>query len=53
MDLNSWKQNDVNEEVEYKNQKLISNRWILSEKMKDRETITKTTLVARGSEEKK
>ena len=31
-ELNSWKQNDVYEEVEYRNQKLISTRSVLSER---------------------
>ena len=51
--LNSWKQNDVYEEVDYRDQKLISTRWVLSEKMKDGETITKARLVAGGFEEQK
>ena len=45
-------QNDVYEEVDYKSQKLISSRWVLSENMKDGET-TKARLVARGFEEQK
>ena len=52
-ELNSSKQNDVYEEVDYKNQKLISTRLVLSEKMKDGETISKARLVARGFEEQK
>ena len=52
-ELNSWKQNDVYEEVDYRNQKLISTRWVLSEKMKDGQIITKAKLVARGFEEQK
>ena len=51
--LNSWKQNYIYEEVDYKNQKLILTRWVLREKMKDGETITKARLVARGFEEQK
>ena len=35
-DNNSWKQNDVYEEVDCRNQKLISTRCVLREKMKDR-----------------
>ena len=50
--LTSWKQN-VYEEVDYRDQKLISTRWVLSEKMKDGETITKARLVAGGFEEQK
>ena len=34
-ELNSWKQNDVYEEVDNRIQKLISTRCVLSEKMKD------------------
>ena len=45
-------QNDVYEEVDYKSQKLISFRWVLSENMKDGET-TNARLVARGFEEQK
>ena len=52
-ELNSWKQNGVYEEVDYRNQKLISTRWVLSEKMKDGKTITKARLVAGGFEEQK
>ena len=52
-ELNSWKQNDVYEEVDYKNKKLISARSVFSEKMKDRGTITKARLVALGFEEKR
>ena len=50
-ELNSWKQNDVYDEVDYRNQKLISARWVLAEKMKDGKTITKVRLIARGFEE--
>ena len=32
-EFNSWSQNDVYEEVNYRNQKLISTRWVLSENM--------------------
>ena len=53
MDLHSWKQNDVYKEVDYRNQKLISTRCALSEKIKDGKTITKARLVAPGFEEQK
>ena len=52
-ELNSWKQNYVYEEVDHRNQKLISTRWVLSEKMKDGKTIAKARLFARGFEEQK
>ena len=52
-ELNSRKQNDDYEEVDYKNQKQISTIWVLSEKMKDGETITKVRLVACGFKEQK
>ena len=52
-ELNSHKQNDDYEEVNYKNQKQISTIWVLSEKMKDGETITKVRLVTCGFEEQK
>ena len=45
-------QNDVYEEVDYKSQKLISFRWVLSENMNNGET-TKARFVARGFEEQK
>ena len=34
-ELNSWKQNNVYEKVEYWNQKLISARWVLNENKKE------------------
>ena len=52
-ELNSRKQNDDYEEVDYKNQKQISTIWVLSEKMKDGETITKVRLVTCDFEEQK
>ena len=50
-ELNSWKQNDICEEVDYRNQKLISTRWVLSKKMKDGKIITKARIVARSFED--
>ena len=52
-ELNSWEQNDVYEEVNYRNQKLISARWVLNGKVKDGKSITKARLVACGFEERK
>ena len=52
-ELNRWKQNDVYEQTDYENQKLISIKWVLSKKMKDGETITKARLVARDFQEQK
>ena len=36
-ELNSWKQNDVYEEVDYRNQKLISTRLVLSQSTRNQE----------------
>ena len=36
-ELNSWKQNDVYEEVDYRNQKLISTKWVLSQSTRNQE----------------
>ena len=33
-EFNSWKENNVYEKVEYRNQKLISTRWVLNENIK-------------------
>src|SRR5215469_16111224 len=50
-ELESWEKNDVYEEVKYNKQKVISCRWIITEKEKNKEIITKARLVARGYEE--
>ena len=50
-ELESWKQNNVFEEVENKGQDLISVKWIITEKLKNGEKIIKARLVARGFEE--
>ena len=36
-ELNSWKQNDVYEEADYRNQKLISTKWVLSQSTRNQE----------------
>ena len=51
-ELNSWKNNEVYEEVPYNNQKCISTRWICTLKELDQGKVTpKARLVARGFEE--
>ena len=50
-ELESWKQNNVFEEVENEGQDLISVKWIITEKFINGEKIIKARLVARGFEE--
>ena len=48
-EIQNWRQNDVYKEVE--GQVTVSVRWIITEKLKEGETVTKARLVARGFEE--
>ena len=50
-ELQSWKENNVYEEVENVGQKAISTRWIVTEKIRGGEKVCKARLVARGFEE--
>ena len=50
-ELESWRENEVYEEVEDEGQKYISTRWLVTEKIKEGEKICKARLVARGFEE--
>ena len=50
-ELQSWRENNVFEEVEDVGQKAISTRWIVTEKVKVGKKICKARLVARGFEE--
>lgn len=50
-EFDSWKENDVFEEVEDCGQSVISVRWVVTEKVKEGNTITKARLVVRGFEE--
>lgn len=50
-ELQSWRENNVFEEVDDVGQKAISTRWIVTEKVKGGEKICKARLVARGFEE--
>ena len=52
-ELDSWKDNGVYEEVRREGQKIISTRWIVTEKMKEGKNICKARLVERGFEEQK
>lgn len=50
-ELKNWRDNNVYEEVNDEGQKAISTRWVITEKVKEGETICKARLVARGFEE--
>ena len=50
-EIQNWRQNDVYKEVEDEGQVTVSVRWIITEKLKEGETVTKARLVARGFEE--
>ena len=50
-ELQSWKENEVFEEVPEEGQRKMSMRWIITEKMKEGKRICKARLVARGFEE--
>ena len=50
-ELQSWRENNVYEEVDDLGQKAISTRWIVTEKVKEGKKICKARLVARGFEE--
>ena len=50
-EIDSWKQNDVYEEMEDLGQETISVRWVITEKLRENAPIIKARLVARGFEE--
>ena len=50
-ELKNWEENEVYEEVENVGQTAISMRWVITEKLKNGEAVTKARLVARGFEE--
>ena len=50
-EIKNWRENGVFEEVENEGQTAISARWVVTEKQKGKEVITKARLVARGFEE--
>ena len=50
-EFNSWKKNNVFEEVPFSGQKCVSVRWVYSEKFIDGKSVLKARLVARGFEE--
>ena len=50
-EINSWRSNNVYEEVDYKGQKVLSTKWIYSEKTIENKQVLKARLVARGFEE--
>lgn len=49
-ELNSWVKHNVYEEVEDKDQKVVSVRWVLSQKFKGNKMKYKTRLVDNGFE---
>ena len=51
-ELHSWREKNEYEAVPRTNQKLVSTRWIVTEKEKEGKRICKARLVARGFEEK-
>jgi hypothetical protein len=50
-ELANWKDNDVFQEVDDVGQRSISLRWVITEKVKDGNSVVKARLVARGFEE--
>ena len=50
-ELQSWEDRGVSEPVKSQNQKVVSTRWVITEKEKRGQRICKTRLVARGFEE--
>lgn len=50
-ELDHWKENNVYENVKYGGQKLVTTRWVVTEKDVDGARICKARLVARGFEE--
>ena len=50
-EINSWQSNNVYEEVDYKGQKVISTKWIYSEKTIENKQVLKVRLVAPGFDE--
>ena len=51
-EFQSWKENEVYDEVEDKGQKTISVRWVITSKEKEGKRVCKARLVARGFEER-
>ena len=50
-ELESWRQNDVYDEVPFENQQCISSKWVLKPKIVNNQHITKARLVLKGYEE--
>lgn len=50
-EIKSWQENDVYEEVDDVGQDTLSVRWVVTEKNKDKQSVIKARLVARGFEE--
>ena len=52
-EIEKWKEEEVYEEVPDEGQERMSTTWVITDKMKNKEVITKARLVARGYEEEK
>ena len=50
-EVGKWIEEKVYEEVDYQGQDLVNTTWVITQKLKDGETITKARLVVRGYEE--
>ena len=50
-ELENWRTHDVYKEVEDNGQKVISTRWVITQKFRDNKLMYKARLVARGFEE--
>ena len=50
-EFQSWKENQVYEEVQDQGQTTVSLRWVVTKKLKGGKMVTKARLVARGFEE--
>ena len=50
-EIENWQSNEVYEEVANEGQRLMSTRWVVTEKVREGKVITKARLVARGFEE--
>ena len=51
IEIDNWKENNVFEVSEDTGQKILSSRWVITEKIKDGKKIVKARLVVRGFEE--
>ena len=50
-EINVKKENNVFEPVKYVGQQIVSSRWVITEKINNRNKVVKVRLVSRGFEE--